>query len=308
MDIGSAGYNAKCLNIKNTGQSTGSLSSPFTIQFQTTDDCDKFKDAVETIRSGRTVVTKPSFFKEPSKTSPSPLFGDDEDANDFDKNIELNPHTVPKTPMSPRPNPNLPLFIDDYDEDDTSFKPALSPGPAPSKSEKLIDPDTIVNIDDIKKYKKMFTRYTGDGFKQELSKLNYDDNKNLMYVYKGHKQTILAFVDSSDFTNMATTADQVLKIIDKPTNKPTNTVDSVSKITLINNLYTTLQPYMEQADAIISVLRKAEGLSSSDMQEVDGGGKRRRCTIKKNHRSIRRTTIRRRQYKNKNKKNRSFKK
>jgi hypothetical protein len=38
------------------------------------------------------------------------------------------------------------------------------------------------------------------------------------------------------------------------------------------------------------------------------GGKRKRCTIKKNRRSIRRTTIRRRQYKSKNKKNRSFKK
>ena len=37
------------------------------------------------------------------------------------------------------------------------------------------------------------------------------------------------------------------------------------------------------------------------------GGKRRRHTIKKNCRSIHRTTIRRRQYKNNNKKNRSFK-
>jgi hypothetical protein len=39
-----------------------------------------------------------------------------------------------------------------------------------------------------------------------------------------------------------------------------------------------------------------------------GGGKIRRHTIKKNRRSIRRTTIRRRQYKNKNKNNRSFEK
>jgi hypothetical protein len=39
-----------------------------------------------------------------------------------------------------------------------------------------------------------------------------------------------------------------------------------------------------------------------------GGSKRKRCSIKKNRRSIRRTTIRRRQYKNNNKKNRSFKK
>ena len=296
-DIRSAGYNAKCLNI-NIPQSTESLSSPFTIQFQTTDDCDKFKDAVETFRSGRTVVTKPY------KTSTlSPLFGKDEDDDDFDKKIGSPPRTGPNTSMSPRPNPNRPLFTYDYDDDDPRFKPALPPGPAPPKPVKLIEPNSLDNSENIKKYKKMFTRYTYVGFNDELSKLNYDAKKDLSYDYNGHKQTIATFVDSSDFTNMTTTATQVLKIIDKKANQE----DSESKITLINNLYTTLQPYMKEADTIIQVLRIANGLQNSDMNAVDRGGKRRRFTIKKNRRSIRRTTIRRRLYKNKNKKNRSFK-
>jgi hypothetical protein len=230
-----------------------------------------------------------SFTYEPQiRSPPAPyqarsIFHDDDDDDDEDAPPPSRADRLAKASSAKPAN----LFDDDDDEDDPRFKLALPPGPAPSKSEKLIDPNTLVNIDDIKKYKRMFTRYTDNGFKQELSKLNYDANKNLMYDYKRGKQTILAFVDSSDFTNMATTADQVLKII----NKPTETVDSVSKITLINNLYTTLQPYMEQADAIISVLRKAKGLSSSDMQDVDGGSKRKR-TIKRKHRSIRDNTLR----------------
>jgi hypothetical protein len=78
------------------------------------------------IRPSRTVVTKS-------------LFGDDAD---FDTNILLKSHTGLRTPMSPRPNPNQPLFRHDYPQDDPRFKPELPPGPAPR-----LKPDESGNID-----------------------------------------------------------------------------------------------------------------------------------------------------------------
>lgn len=161
------------------------------------------------------------------------------------------------------------------------------PQASPPKPEKLIEPNSLDNGDDIKKYKRMFTRYTYDGFMNELRKLNYYDNKNLTYAYQETRKKISTFVDSDDFTKMATTATQVLKIIDKETNQQ----ELESKINLINNLYTTLQPYMKEADAIIQALRRASGSQYSEVEEVDGGGKRKR-TIKRKHRSIRYNTLR----------------
>ena len=56
------------------------------------------------------------------------LFGDDED---FDKNILLKSVKGWKPTMPKPPNPNQPLFREDYPENDPRFKPAPPPGPPP---------------------------------------------------------------------------------------------------------------------------------------------------------------------------------
>lgn len=56
------------------------------------------------------------------------LFGDDAE---FDTKILLKPHTGWKPTMPKPPNPNQPLFREDYPENDPKFKPAPPPGPPP---------------------------------------------------------------------------------------------------------------------------------------------------------------------------------
>ncbi len=66
------------------------------------------------------------------------IFGDDAD---FDKNILFKQNTRPKPLMSPRPNPNHPLFREDYPDDDNAPPQSRADRLAKARSAKLFDDD-----------------------------------------------------------------------------------------------------------------------------------------------------------------------